>query len=546
MATGNRTLKLSILADVDDLKKKLGEADKSVESNSKKISDFGKKAALAFAAVGAAAIVFAKKAIQAGEGAATANARIDQINKSMNLFGNSTNEVTQRLISYAEATARATGVDTNSIKITQAKLLTFKELAKSAGELGGEFDRATKAAIDLAAAGFGSAETNAVQLGKALQDPIKGLTALGRSGVTFTEVEKERIKTLVESNRVGEAQRLILEAIETQVGGTALATANASERIRVGFTQVQEKIGLALLPTFERFANYLLITVIPVIESFIAGLTNVGDSADQANQSAFEFGERVRSTAKFVVSIKDELLVLGGVIATVFVAGKIVAFVTAIGTLVTAMKALRTAAAGAAVATAFATGGTSVGAAALALTAVAATYGLSQFARGADETGTGGSSFEYGAGNPQFGLPTASGMGGSNFTGGGFTGGGFTGGTGTGGGKGVGSGGAITTQAATSLKDLADKLLNVQDRFSELTFQVASGGISKTVAQKQFDALEAQFRVLEKQGKTLAANPNIVINVSGAVDPEGTARAVANSLNSQAARSVTALRDRVN
>jgi hypothetical protein len=93
---------------------------------------------------------------------------------------------------------------------------------------------------------------------------------------------------------------------------------------------------------------------------------------------------------------------------------------------------------------------------------------------------------------------------------------------------------------------LADKLLNVQDRFTDLTFQVASGGISKSAAQKQFDALQAQFRVLEKQGQTLAANPSIVINVSGAIDPEGTARAVANQLNSQAARSVTALRDRVN
>ena len=230
---------------------------------------------MAFAAVGAAAVVFGKKAIDAGERLATANARIAQINKSMNLFGDSTDEVTKRLISYAEATARSTGVDTNSIKITQAKLLTFKELAKTAGQLGGEFDRATKAAIDLAAAGFGSAETNAVQLGKALQDPIKGLTALSRSGVTFTEVEKERIRTLVESNRVSEAQILILQAIETQVGGTAEATANASEKIRVGFDQVQEKIGLALLPTFERFSNYLLETTIPIIESFINGITNV-------------------------------------------------------------------------------------------------------------------------------------------------------------------------------------------------------------------------------------------------------------------------------
>jgi hypothetical protein len=376
MASISRTLKLSILADVNDLKKKLGEADKAVESNSKKISEFGKKAALAFAAVGAASIVFAKKAIQAGEGAATANARIDQINKSMNLFGNSTNEVTNRLILYAEATARATGIDTNSIKATQAKLLTFKELAKTAGELGGEFDRATKAAIDLAAAGFGSAETNAVQLGKALQDPIKGLTALSRSGVTFTEVEKERIKTLVQSNQVGEAQKLILEAIEAQVGGTALATANASERMRVGFTQVQEKIGIALLPTFERFANYLLMTVIPIIESFINGLTNVGEGADQASQSAFEFGERVRSIIKFVVSIKDELLILGGIIATVFVANKIIAFVAAVQTLITAMVALRAAATAASVATAFATGGGSIAAGAVALAAAGIATGV--------------------------------------------------------------------------------------------------------------------------------------------------------------------------
>jgi hypothetical protein len=65
MATGNRTLKLSILADVDELKKSLGEANKSVESSADKISDFGKKAALAFAAVGAAATAFAVSAVKA-------------------------------------------------------------------------------------------------------------------------------------------------------------------------------------------------------------------------------------------------------------------------------------------------------------------------------------------------------------------------------------------------------------------------------------------------------------------------------------------------
>jgi len=264
-----RTLKLNILAETASLLKGLKDADKATRTAGDRIKAGFKVAAAAIAAAGAAAIAFGVKAIKASEAAATANARIAQINESMGLFGNSVGEVNDRLIKYAEATARATGIDQNSIKATQAKLLTFRELAQSANQVGGEFDRATKAAIDLAAAGFGSAETNAVQLGKALQDPIKGLTALSRSGVTFTEAEKERIKTLVESNKVGEAQKLILEAIETQVGGTAEATANASERIKVTFNLLTEQVGMVLLPVFEKFANFLIDKVVPFIEQYL-------------------------------------------------------------------------------------------------------------------------------------------------------------------------------------------------------------------------------------------------------------------------------------
>jgi hypothetical protein len=293
-----------------------------------------------------------------------------------------------------------------------------------------------------------------------------------------------------------------------------------------------------------KFADYLLRTVVPNVQAFVAALTgdnSVTAGITKATEGAYKFGEQIRSTIGFVVSIKDELLALGAIITGVFVVNKVIAFATAIGTLITAMKTLRTAAAGAGVATAFATGGVSVGAAAAALSAVAVTYGLSKFAAGGDDEGDAGFS---GGGFGQLSSLGSAGIGGAGAGAGGF-GGGFGGGA-SGGGGGGGAGGGISTQAATSLKDLADKLLRVQDQFSDLTFQVASGGVSKSAAQKQFDALEAQFRVLEKQGKTLAANPNIIINVSGAIDPEGTARAVANQLNSQAARSVTALRDRVN
>jgi hypothetical protein len=231
---------------------------KSLETAGQKANFALKKAALPAALALGAVTAAATKFVAAGEAAATSNARIEQINESMGLFGDSTEQVNKRLIKYAEATARATGVDQNSIKATQAKLLTFKDLAKSADEVDGAFDRATKAAIDLAAAGFGDAETNAVQLGKALNDPIKGITALAKSGVTFTEQEKDKIKTLVESNKILEAQEMVLGAIETQVGGTALATANDSDKMKVAFSQLSESIGLVLLPIFNKLVEIMI------------------------------------------------------------------------------------------------------------------------------------------------------------------------------------------------------------------------------------------------------------------------------------------------
>ena len=259
-------ISVTISGNAGPLRNALNDSESRLAKFGGALGKFAKIGAAAFAAAGAAAVVMGAKLIKAGEAAATANARIEQISKSMGLFGDQASVVSDRLVKLAEKTALQVGVDQNIIKSTQAKLLTFAELAKTADTAGGSFDRATKAALDLAAAGFGEASQNAVQLGKALQDPIKGITALARSGVTFTEAEKDRIRTLVESNKIGEAQALILEAIEKQVGGTAEATANASDKIRVALSQVFERLGQTLLPLFERFSVFLIETVFPTIE----------------------------------------------------------------------------------------------------------------------------------------------------------------------------------------------------------------------------------------------------------------------------------------
>ena len=271
------------------------------------------------------------------------------------------------------------------------------------------------------------------------------------------------------------------------------------------------------------------------MQAFVAALTgdnSVTAGITDATQGAYNFGLQIKSTIEFVISIKDELVVLGGVIVTVFAVNKVIAFATAIGTLVTAMKTLRTAAAGAAVATAFATGGASVGLATAALAAVAATYGLSKFAAEGDQEVAGGFSGSGFSNLPSGGFSGVPSGGGTPFGGGTPSGGGFpSGGTG----KGVGA-----VAGASSLTDLANKLVAVQDKITDVTFATLTGGISKAAAQKQLDQLQAEFRVLEKQTNALVANPQILINVS-ALDSESAARAVAKALNDSAARSTPAI-----
>lgn len=507
----SRTLTLALAADIDNLKKGLNDAEKVVNKSADQISDFGKKAAAAFALAGAAVGAFAVSAVKAAAEDEKARKSLEQ---TIRANTRATEDQIKGIDVYITKQAIATATTDDVLRPALSRLIRSTQDVTKAQEL-------LSLAQEISVATGKPLETVTNALGKAYEGSN---TALGKLGLG---IDAATLKTKSFDD--------ITKELKATYGGfIANESTNAEFKFRqltIAMDEAKEQIGAALLPIFVKFADYLIQRVVPNIQAFISGLTgdnSIASETAKATEGAFKFGEQLRSVIKFVVSIKDELIVLGGIIATVFVANKIAAFVTAIGTLVTAMKTLRTAAAGAGVATAFATGGASVGTAAAALAAVAVTYGLSQFARGADETGAGGSSFEFGAGNPQFGLPTGGGGGGAGGFGGGGTGGG-----------GAGGGGAIGGAAgATSLKDLADKLVRVQDQFADLTFQVATGGISKSAAQKQFDVLQAQFRVLEKQGETLAKNPSIINNISiSTIDPEQAARTTAKYLNESAARS---------
>jgi hypothetical protein len=510
MARDNRTLKLSILADVDDLKKKLGEADKAVESNADKIADFGKKAAAAFAIAGAAVGAFAVSAVKAAAEDEKARKSLEQ---TIRANTRATEDQIKGIDVYITKQAIATATTDDVLRPALSRLIRSTQDVTKAQELlslAQEISVATGKPLE--------AVTNA--LGRAYDGSNTALGKLGL-GIDAASLKSRSFDDITK------------ELKQTYNGFIANEATNAEFKFRqltIALDESREKIGEALLPIVVKFADYLLLVVVPNIQAFVAGLTgdnSVTSGITKATEAAFKFGEQLRSTIGFVISIKDELVILGSVIAGVFVASKVVAFVTAIGTLVTAMKTLRTAAAGAGIAVAFATGGGSVAAAGAALAAVAVTYGLSKLAAGGDDdTGNfSGGGFGQLSGLIAGGIPTKEIPTSFIPSGGAPIGGAPTGGI----------GGAA---GATSLKDLADKLIRVQDQFSDLTFQVATGGISKSAAQKQFDVLQSQFRVLEKQGKTLAENPTIINNISiSTIDPEGAARTTAKYINESAARS---------
>lgn len=236
-------LKIDIISDFNDA---------GMKSASGKLKDFGKQANVAAAAVGGALVAGSIKAVGAAEKGATANARLASV---LGQTAGASDEVVKAVQDQASELAKLTGIDDDIIKGGQGILGTFKSVAQSAGDTGGVFDRATVAAADLAAAGFGSVESNATSLGKALEDPIKGLSSLARQGVTFTEAQQEMIAAMVEGGDVAGAQSQILAAIEGQVGGTAEATANASDKMKESWDEAWEALGVLLLPALDVLAE---------------------------------------------------------------------------------------------------------------------------------------------------------------------------------------------------------------------------------------------------------------------------------------------------
>ncbi|WP_288413855.1 phage tail length tape measure family protein [uncultured Novosphingobium sp.] len=226
--------------------KRIAQSAKKLDSFGKGMTDLGQKLSIGMTVPLAA---FAKASVDGFIDQETAMADVTAALASM---GNASGHTAEQLSKSADALEMNSLVDADVIlKQVTANLLTFGNVA------GEQFDRAQQAAIDMATRLGGEPQAAAIMLGKALNDPVKGITALTRVGVQFTDAQKNQIKAMTETGNVAGAQGVILKEVERQFKGAAAAAADASpwRKAQVAIGQAMDVVGEAVLPVIKPLAD---------------------------------------------------------------------------------------------------------------------------------------------------------------------------------------------------------------------------------------------------------------------------------------------------
>lgn len=194
---------------------------------------------------------------------------------------------TEALQGQAKAMQQLTTFDDDAVISMQSVLATFTQIK---GEV---FTNAVPAILDLSTKMGQDLNSSAIQVGKALNDPISGITALRRVGVSFTDSQKSVIETLVQTGQVAEAQKMILAELNKEFGGSAQAAAAAGtgpwKQLQNQFGDVREEVGELALTIGK--------DLLPVIKSLVAGASDMikwmKDSGSEFKATAFAVGTLV-------------------------------------------------------------------------------------------------------------------------------------------------------------------------------------------------------------------------------------------------------------
>jgi hypothetical protein len=341
MARESRTLKLALLADVADFTKNIGTAGKSTQTLGDQASEFGKKAALAFAAAGAAIGAFAVASIKA---AAQDEAGQKKLEETIRNTTNATAEQIAGIDKYITKQSIATATTDDVIRPALSRLL------RSTGDLTKAQQLLTLSQEIAAATGKPlEAVTNAVA--KSFDGSNTALTKLG------VGIDAATLKTLT----FDQTQALLNKTFDGFIQNQSTTAAFKFQQLSIAINETKEQVGAALLPAVTALTNYILTNVVPVVQSFVNGLTGQNGLAaglSKSQISAIEWGNKVRAVIDTVIEFKEVLIATAIAIGTIFVVSKIAAGVVAtialINTLIKAYNLLKASAIVAGVASAFA------------------------------------------------------------------------------------------------------------------------------------------------------------------------------------------------
>ncbi|MFO1131168.1 MAG: phage tail tape measure protein [Hyphomicrobiales bacterium] len=275
-------LRVVLGADSAAFEKQMGQ----IAAKLKGIGDSLKVAGAGFTAgLTAPLVVLGKKSLKAYQDSENATAAVDAAIKST---GGTAGYTTAQLQDMAAQLQSISTFDDDDImsKVT-ANMLTFGNIS------GGVFADAQKAALDLSARLGQDLQSSTIQVGKALNNPIKGISALSRVGVTFTADQKKMIEQMVKVGDMAGAQRIILDELFKEFGGQAEAAAQTTDG---AWKQMENSIGDAMEAVGEAIA--------PFIKTF----------AELAKSIAEGFNSLDPTTKKFIVGIGAAAAAIGPVL----------------------------------------------------------------------------------------------------------------------------------------------------------------------------------------------------------------------------------------
>lgn len=196
-----------------------------------------------------------------------------------------------------------------AVKSAENLLLTFTNIGHDV------FPQATQTVLDMSVALGQDAKSSAIQLGKALQDPIEGTNALRRVGVNFSDAQQEVIKKMVESGQTMEAQRYILKELATEFGGSATGQAKTFagqvEQMKNRIDDAKEEIGHGLTPILGNLISTLGDTMAHMMgtantaELVFESFRGVVEVTALVTTKVLELGGAAVKTASFLANLVD-------------------------------------------------------------------------------------------------------------------------------------------------------------------------------------------------------------------------------------------------